>query len=160
MFIVVIVTAILVFHVLQLLLDSVVAYIYNYLKYFPDPFIKIKVYDDGDRMYTKRTSTQQDTTSPVFEESFDFVVTGSRMPQTSVMLRLYHHGYRANVLSKNVLIGNVFLGSQDQLDLITSNPFTLDAGATHWASIIERPHLTIEEWHTIREPTAAHRVGY
>ena len=128
---------------------------------FPDSFIKVKVYDCGERKYSKRTTVIHNTTSPVFEESFDFVVTGSRMPQTSVMLRLYHHGYRVNVLSKNVLIGIVFLGSQDQLELIASNPLTIDEGATHWASIIEKPHLTIEEWHTIEvSPCAKDKIKH
>ncbi len=102
----------------------------------------------GERIYKKKTTIKHDTKTPNFEESFDFVVTRDKMPQTSVILRLYHHGRRVNVLSKNILIGVVFLGYQ--FELFGPHPFMLDYGARHWASIIEKPHLTIEEWHPIQ----------
>jgi hypothetical protein len=113
---------------------------------FPDPFIKIKVYDSGVRKYKKKTTIKHSTFAPKFEESFDFVVTTRKMPQTSVILQLYHHGHHA--LSKNVLIGVVFLGYQ--FELTGQNPFMLDQGARHWASIMEKPLLPIAEWHPIQ----------
>jgi hypothetical protein len=67
------------------------------------------------------------------------------MPETSVILRLYHF---ASGLSKDILLGAVFLGCQFELN--GPNPLLLDDGARHWASIIEKPHLTIEEWHPIQ----------
>lgn len=70
------------------------------------------------------------------------------MPQTSAILRVYHHGRRVNVLAKNVLVGVVFLGYQ--FELYGSHPFMLDYGARHWASVIEKPHLDIAEWHPIQ----------
>ena len=119
----------------------------NYLC-FTDPYIKIRVFFCGERIYKKKTTIKHDTKAPNFEESFDFVVTRDKMPQTSVILRLYHHGRRVNVLSKNILIGVVFLGYQ--FELFGPHPFMLDYGARHWASIIEKPHLTIEEWHPVQ----------
>jgi hypothetical protein len=70
------------------------------------------------------------------------------MPQTSVILRVYHRGRRIGIASKDVLIGVVFLGYQ--FELTARNPFMLDQGARHWASIIEKPLLPIEEWHPIQ----------
>ncbi|XP_028406885.1 synaptotagmin-A-like isoform X2 [Dendronephthya gigantea] len=113
-----------------------------------DPYIKIRVFFCGERIYKKKTTIKHDTKTPVYEESFDFVVTKDKMPQTSVILRLYHHGSRVNVLSKSILIGVVFLGYQ--FELFGPHPFMLDYGARHWASIIEKPHLTIEEWHPVQ----------
>ena len=114
-----------------------------------DPFVKIRVYDGGERKYKKKTAVKHKTTSPKYEESFDFIVTGKRMPQTSVILHLYHHGQR--FLNNDALIGAVFLGYQFELD--PGHPFKLDYGAKHWASIIEKPHLPIEEWHPIQALT-------
>lgn len=70
------------------------------------------------------------------------------MPQTSVILRVYHHKRRMNVLNKNVLIGLVFLGYQ--FELFGQHPFMLDSGARHWATVIEKPLLSVEEWHPIQ----------
>ena len=70
------------------------------------------------------------------------------MPQTSVILRIYHRGHRVSVAKKDVLIGVVFLGYQFQLT--GRNPFVLHQGARHWASILEKPLLPIEEWHPIQ----------
>lgn len=91
---------------------------------------------------------KHDDKEPSFEEKFDFVVTRDKMPQTSVILRIYHHGRRANVLSRSSLVGVVFLGYQ--FELYGFHPFMLDYGARHWASVIEKPHLNIEEWHPIQ----------
>ena len=113
-----------------------------------NPFIKVRVYDCGERKYNKKTSIKHHTTSPKFEESFNFVVTGSRMPQTSVILQIYHRRHRVSVAKKDVLIGVVFLGYQFELN--GRNPFMLHQGARHWASILEKPLLPIEEWHPIQ----------
>ncbi|XP_028406889.1 uncharacterized protein LOC114529327 [Dendronephthya gigantea] len=114
-----------------------------------NPFVQIRVYDSGERKYRKKTTVKQNTTSPEFEESFDFIVTGKRMPQTSVILSLSHH--RKRLINKDDLIGVVFLGYQFELD--NGHPFKLDYGARHWASVIEKPHLTIEKWHPIQAIT-------
>ncbi|XP_046856735.1 synaptotagmin-11-like isoform X2 [Xenia sp. Carnegie-2017] len=113
-----------------------------------DPFIKIRVFFCGERIYNKKTSVQHDTKTPNFDETFDFVVTKDKMPQTSVILRVYHHKRRMNVLNKNVLIGLVFLGYQ--FELFGQHPFMLDSGARHWATVIEKPLLSVEEWHPIQ----------
>ena len=113
-----------------------------------NPFIKVRVYDRGERKYRKKTSIKHHTTSPKFEESFDFVVTGSRMPETSVILQIYDRRHRVSVAKKDVLIGVVFLGYQ--FELTGRNPFMLHQGARHWSSILEKPLLAIEEWHPVQ----------
>lgn len=111
----------------------------------PDPFIKIKVYNDGKRIYSKRTSTKYNMMTPNFMESFDVIVTKNRMAKTAIILKISHRSSCA--LYKNITIGAVLIGDHFHF---SHEHFMLQKAMDHWATIIKKPYVDIEEYHPIQ----------
>ncbi|XP_046839099.1 synaptotagmin-7-like [Xenia sp. Carnegie-2017] len=109
-----------------------------------NPFIKVRVYDDGERIYSKRTSTKYNTTSPNFLESFDVIVTKSRMANTNIVLSVYH---RSNgPLHRKVMRGSILIGERFELH----EYFMLDKARQHWKIITQKPYFIMEKYHPVQ----------
>ena len=111
----------------------------------PDPFIKIRVYNDGKRIYSKRTSTKYNMMTPNFMESFDVIVTKNRMAKTAIILKISHRSSCA--LYKNITIGAVLIGDHFHF---SHEHFMLQKAMDHWATIMKKPYVDIEEYHPIQ----------
>jgi hypothetical protein len=102
---------------------------------FLDAFVKINVMQDLTRIFKRKTKVQHHEWNPEFDEGFDFELTRDQMESTSITMKVIHRGKL-----RDHLIGVVLVG------------FNLDpteTGHQHWAMMLDKPNLSIEQWHKI-----------
>nr|XP_046912338.1 synaptotagmin-4-like [Dermatophagoides farinae] len=106
-----------------------------------DPYVKIYVFHNGERISKKRTHIKRRTLSPVFNESFVFDIPADEgLDNIHLQFMIYDH----DRVTRNELIGKVEIGSK------TGIPAT----EKHWHEVIKSPRRQIAEWHKLREVTS------
>ncbi|XP_053200437.1 synaptotagmin-11-like [Panonychus citri] len=102
-----------------------------------DPFVKIYLLYNGQRIAKKKTHVKKHTTDPVFNESFVFDVPSSDSLD-SLSLEFMVLDYDRE--TKNEIIGKLEIGSK-------SGP----TAVRHWQEVSASPRRQIAEWHNLRE---------
>lgn len=103
-----------------------------------DPYVKIYVFHNGERISKKRTHIKRRTLSPVFNESFVFDIPADEgLENIRLQFMIYDH----DRVTRNEFIGKVDIGSK------TGIPAT----EKHWHEVIRSPRRQIAEWHKLRE---------
>ncbi|KAJ6633601.1 Synaptotagmin-11 [Pseudolycoriella hygida] len=107
-----------------------------------DPYVKLYLLFNGQRIAKKKTHVKKRTLSPVFNESFAFdipVVEGAGASLEDVSLELLLLDW--DRLTKNEVIGRLELGG----------PRCTGHSLNHWNEICNSPRRQIAEWHKLNE---------
>jgi len=109
-----------------------------------DPYVKIYLICNGQRITKKKTHVKKRTLNPVFNESFVF-----ELPQGSDSLgavRLEFMLLDWDRVTKNEVIGRLELGSAPP-----EGGKRLPSAVHHWSEIVTSPRRQIAEWHKLTE---------
>lgn len=102
-----------------------------------DPFVKIYLLFNGQRIAKKKTHVKKHTTDPVFNESFVFDVPSTEnLEYLSLEFLVLDYDRE----TKNEVIGKLEIGSN-------SGP----TAQRHWQEVGASPRRQIAEWHNLRE---------
>ncbi|XP_054159396.1 synaptotagmin-4-like [Oppia nitens] len=103
-----------------------------------DPYVKIYLLHNNQRIIKKRTHVKKRTTSPVFNESFVFDIPYNEgLDNVSIEFMVLDY----DRLTKNEVIGKLELGPK------TGSP----TQQKHWQDVIASPRRQIAEWHKLKE---------
>ncbi|XP_017104760.2 synaptotagmin-4 [Drosophila bipectinata] len=107
-----------------------------------DPYVKIYLLYNGQRIAKKKTHVKKRTLSPVFNESFAFDIpaaegTGATLEGVSLELMLLDW----DRVTKNEVIGRLELGG----------PNSTSTALNHWNEVCNSPRRQIAEWHKLNE---------
>ncbi|XP_068157173.1 synaptotagmin-4 [Drosophila tropicalis] len=107
-----------------------------------DPYVKIYLLYNGQRIAKKKTHVKKRTLSPVFNESFAFDIpaaegTGASLEGVSLELMLLDW----DRVTKNEVIGRLELGG----------PSSSSTALNHWNEVCNSPRRQIAEWHKLNE---------
>ncbi|KAL1381804.1 hypothetical protein pipiens_003407 [Culex pipiens pipiens] len=107
-----------------------------------DPYVKIYLLYNGQRIAKKKTHVKKRTLSPVFNESFAFDIpstegTGATLEGVSLELMLLDW----DRVTKNEVIGRLELGG----------PRSTGSALNHWKEVCNSPRRQIADWHKLRE---------
>ncbi|XP_030373841.1 synaptotagmin-4 [Scaptodrosophila lebanonensis] len=107
-----------------------------------DPYVKIYLLYNGQRIAKKKTHVKKRTLSPVFNESFAFDIpaaegTGATLEGVSLELMLLDW----DRVTKNEVIGRLELGGQN----------SSSTALNHWNEVCNSPRRQIAEWHKLNE---------
>ena len=97
--------------------------------------MKVNVIQDLTRIYKRKTRVQHHEWNPEFDEGFEFELTRDQMESTSITMKVIHRGK-----IRDHLIGVVLVGT---------NVDPVETGSQHWAMVLDKPNLSIEQWHKI-----------
>ncbi|CAH0553645.1 unnamed protein product [Brassicogethes aeneus] len=104
-----------------------------------DPYVKIYLQYNGQRIAKKKTHVKKRTLSPVFNESFVFDIPsgGEGLDQVSLEFLLLDW----DRVTKNEVIGRLELGG----------PKCNGSALHHWNEVCNSPRRQIADWHKLRE---------
>lgn len=106
-----------------------------------DPYVKIYVFHNGQRIFKKRTHAKKRTLNPVFNESFVFDIPQDEgLDNIQIQFLVYDH----DRVTRDEVIGKIEIGSNAALG---SSPNS----AKHWYEVIKSPRRQIAEWHKVQE---------
>ena len=104
----------------------------------PDPYVKIYVFHNNQRIFKKRTHVKKRTLSPVFNESFVFDIPPEEgLDNIQMQFLVFDH----DRVTRNELIGKIDISCK------TGCPAT----EKHWHEVIKSPRRQIAEWHKLKE---------
>ncbi|CAD7092301.1 unnamed protein product [Hermetia illucens] len=107
-----------------------------------DPYVKLYLLYNGQRIAKKKTHVKKRTLSPVFNESFAFDIpmsegNGASLDGVSLELMLLDW----DRVTKNEVIGRLELGG----------PRCVGSALNHWQEVHNSPRRQIAEWHKLHE---------
>jgi hypothetical protein len=102
-----------------------------------DPYVKIYLLYNNQRVTKKRTHVKKRTTNPVFNESFVFDVPYNEgLENVSLQFQVLDY----DRVTKNEVIGRLELG-----------PKTGPSTQKHWQDVITSPRRQIADWHKLKD---------
>ena len=101
----------------------------------PDPYVKIWLLKNGQRNQKWKSKVKGNTLIPIFNESFQFDLSGMHPKQVALDIRMMN----SNRLAGNNVVGVVYIGAQ----------VPHDTGRQHWEQIISQPNAAVSSWHAI-----------
>ncbi|XP_033634877.1 synaptotagmin-4-like [Asterias rubens] len=101
-----------------------------------DPYVKIYVMYNNQRLAKKKTRLKKRTLNPVFNESFLFDVPLEGLENVSLEFQVLDH----DRVMKNEIIGRLVIGSKAG-----------ENEAQHWTDIIRNPRKQMAEWHKLTD---------
>lgn len=102
-----------------------------------DPYVKIYLLYNGQRIAKKKTHVKKRTLNPVFNESFLFDVPYNEGLQNISLELLVLDWDR---MTKNEVVGRLEIGCKCE-----------DQEASHWTEVINCPRKQIAEWHKLQD---------
>lgn len=106
-----------------------------------DPYVKIYLLSNGQRIAKKKTHVKKRTLNPVFNESFVFDLPAGVEGLESISLEF--HLLDWDRVTKNEVIGRLELGGARAAACGSANH--------HWSEVVTSPRRQIAEWHKLRE---------
>ena len=106
-----------------------------YISCLADPYVKIYMIHEYKRMNKWKTEVKKNTLVPIYNELFQFDVSG--MDVRSVSLEIWVMDY--DWFSRNDKMGVVYVGGNSPQEV----------GRNHWLEIISSPEHQTSHWHTI-----------
>ena len=104
-----------------------------------DPYVKIYLLYNGQRIAKKKTHVKKRTLNPVFNESFLFDVPCNNEGLQSISLEFLLLDW--DRMTKNEVIGRLEVGG----------PKAAGSESSHWSEVMNCPRKQIAEWHKLRE---------
>lgn len=106
-----------------------------------DPYVKIYLLYNGQRVAKKKTHVKKRTLNPVFNESFVFDLPAGVVGLESISLEFLLLDW--DRVTKNEVIGRLELGG--------SRATACGSANHHWSEVVTSPRRQIAEWHKLRE---------
>ncbi|KAK3861439.1 hypothetical protein Pcinc_032602 [Petrolisthes cinctipes] len=106
-----------------------------------DPYVKIYLLYNGQRLAKKKTHVKKRTLNPVFNESFVFDLPAGVEGLDTVSLEFLLLDW--DRVTKNEVIGRLELGGTRATACGSANH--------HWSEVVTSPRRQIAEWHKLRE---------
>jgi hypothetical protein len=106
-----------------------------------DPYVKVYLYYNGQRIAKKKTHVKKRTLNPIFNESFQLDLPPTSCSAADVALsgvRLEFVVYDWDRVTRNEIIGRVELGGDPSVE-------------GHWKEVVNCPRKQIAEWHQLKE---------
>ena len=112
---------------------------------FSDPYVKINLLYQGQRMTKWKTSTKKGTTNPVFNEMCEIDISNFDIEeiQFSAVVMNYDR------LGHNSEVGSVLFGDS----------VSHDSGQSHWRKIMIDTNTGVYRWHPLIPPASSIRSG-
>ncbi|CAJ0581644.1 unnamed protein product, partial [Mesorhabditis spiculigera] len=101
-----------------------------------DPYVKLWLVQQGNKMEKRRTAVKSQTLMPIFNESFAFPVPNKDMLTADVNLVATVMDY--DLIGANDEIGHAILG-----------PLGSELGAQHWKQMLDHPETPVAHWHKL-----------
>lgn len=102
-----------------------------------DPFVKIYLLLNNQRIGKKKTHVKKHTSDPVFNESFIFdIPSGENLDNISLQFQVLDYDRE----TKNEVIGTLHIGENACL-----------IAQKHWLKVSASPRRQIAEWHKLKE---------
>ena len=108
---------------------------------FLDPYVEIKVYHKGKRIFKQKSKVVKKTLNPVFNQDFTIDLADKDMEEVIIKLVMKD----ADFLTKDDFMGLVEFGE------FVDHP----TGRSHWQEMIANPNTRITHWHCLDQ----HSVG-
>lgn len=106
-----------------------------------DPYVKIYLLYNGQRVAKKKTHVKKRTLNPVFNESFVFDLPVGVEGLDSISLEFLLLDW--DRVTKNEVIGRLELGG--------TRAAACGSASHHWSEVVTSPRRQIAEWHKLRE---------
>ena len=127
-----------------------------------DPYVKINLLLDGQKVAKKKTHIKKHTLNPVFNESFVFDLPESESKPILSRIRLEFLVFDWDRVTKNEVniydfIQNYclkigyFFSKQVIGRLVLGSDSTLTSAINHWKEVNTSPRRQIAEWHKLNE---------
>jgi synaptotagmin-1 len=100
-----------------------------------DPYVKIYMIHESKRMNKWKTEVKKNTLVPIYNESFQFDVSGLNIRNVSLEVWVMDYDW----FSRNDKMGVVYVGANSPQEV----------GRNHWMEIISVPKHQTSHWHTI-----------
>ncbi|EFX81695.1 synaptotagmin 4 protein, variant 2 [Daphnia pulex] len=104
-----------------------------------DPYVKIYLVHNGQRVAKKKTHVKKRTLNPVFNESFVFDLPASATSLDNISLEFLVLDW--DRVTKNEVIGRLELGGAK----------TIGTALHHWNEVLNSPRRQIAEWHKLKD---------
>ena len=101
----------------------------------PDPYVKIRLFKNGQRNQKWKSTVKRNTLLPIFNESFQFDLRGMHPKQVVLNILLIDN----DRFTQGDVVGMVNIGAM----------VPHDTGRQHWEQIISQPNTSVEGWHPI-----------
>ncbi|XP_076344368.1 synaptotagmin-7-like [Tachypleus tridentatus] len=102
---------------------------------YSDPYVKIWLHRGDKRVEKKKTQVHRKTLDPIFNETFQFVISWERIRETSLVVTVMDF----DTVGRNEAIGQVILSSR-------SGP----TETKHWGDMLSKPRSPISQWHRLK----------
>lgn len=106
-----------------------------YLCSFTDPYVKVYVISENKRVTKWKTEVKKNTLVPIYNESFQFDISGMDIRQVSLEIWVMDYDW----FSRNDKMGVVYVGANSPQEV----------GRCHWLEILSSPEHQTSHWHTI-----------
>nr|CAG4650135.1 EOG090X05OW [Sida crystallina] len=104
-----------------------------------DPYVKIYLVHNGQRIAKKKTHVKKRTLNPVFNESFVFDLPPNAEALDNISLEFLVLDW--DRVTKNEVIGRLLLGGTK----------SLGTALHHWNEVLSSPRRQIAEWHKLKD---------
>lgn len=104
-----------------------------------DPYVKIYLVHNGQRVAKKKTHVKKRTLNPVFNESFVFDLPAAATSLDNISLEFLVLDW--DRVTKNEVIGRLELGGAK----------STGTAQHHWSEVISSPRRQIAEWHKLKD---------
>jgi Ca2+-dependent lipid-binding protein len=103
--------------------------------FFLDPFVKVVLLFDGQKIKKKKTSTRQQETNPVYNESMMFDIPVHLLDRIIFVISVAD---KMIDRTRSDVIGRVVIGSP-----------TIGEALSHWHQMLVSPRRPIAAWHRL-----------
>ncbi len=104
----------------------------------PDPYVKVNMMCENKRLHKWKSSVKKNTLLPVFNDSFQFDVSGLDLGKVTLQVKLMDY----DRFSRDDHIGTVMIGEGVEQE----------AGRTHWTQMMGSTNHPVSLWHPIPPP--------
>ncbi len=114
---------------------------YLYASISTDPYVKVLLLYNGERLFKWKTSVRKNTCLPVFDEPFNFNISGLDLSDITLHFIVMDH----DTFSRDELIGTVLVGGDVEHK----------SGRVQWSQMLASPNTYVRRWHMIESPDAS-----
>jgi hypothetical protein len=100
-----------------------------------DPYVKVYLIHENKRVHKWKTEVKKNTLVPIYNESFQFDVSGMDIRNVSLEVWVMDYDW----FSRNDKMGVVYVGANSPQEV----------GRCHWLEILSSPEHQTSHWHTI-----------
>lgn len=110
-----------------------------------DPYVKINLLHKGERIGKWKSTIKKKTLTPIYNESFQFRVSGMDLNYVKLQLIVLDH----DVLGTNDMMGGMEFGTRTEHS----------TGRNHWNEIMSSPRNQFCYWHSLTKPEMVKRFS-